>query len=294
MDTPKPRKANVEALGRHLQASLKQQRPRRWKMALGLILAVAVFVGALLWVMRPAPPIPLMAVMAWDDLYGPGEPITYRAQLEAVEPNEQVPAGMSIFFQSMAGPGEGTLLTGSADSRGLARVEGKAGPFLTIFVTPDKKRRTEDRAEIFLWPRETKIIAIDIESGLAEGWGEREISQLTPEKGAGEALEELLKKGYRPVYLAFQPQKLGEYRNLREWVHQQGFPAGPVLHRRHAEEGHAAILQDLARRFGSPVYLVTRDLARQKSATEWKGIVPLSWQNWPDVIQGVDRNETRP
>jgi hypothetical protein len=248
--SPAAKKAEAEQLAQRLRAEVRKRRPR---LLAWLAVAVALFAGLaglVLWRTWPRPEPPRLAVIAFDQLYGPA---TARrellAQLVPVEVGAEPPRldGFEVFFQERIP----TQLPNAAarSIRGVSDADGRvAAPqetsvlqgvltVITRHALTRPRHSTEDTARVYVRPQGTSVLAVDLASLTVDAdpkWGGVPADRIKIREGAAGALAKAA-KGQQVVYLALVLERPEEYRAVRGWVHYQasavrpGLPDGPVL-----------------------------------------------------------------
>lgn len=275
-----------------LRTTLRQRRPRFWRLAAFICLPLLIIGAFLLWLAWPRPPAARLLAVGLDTLVTTEEATALRARLEPLESTEAVPRtdGIEVwFFDADVGRRQ--------ETKALTNSQGEATPAWTLadgsqqatFLVRykgDKYRPGADDlgARLIRWPRDCKILLVDVEETLLEGHGEAlrlDDPVVKPPLAAAKALGEAA-KDHRLVYLADQPPRALDYRRSRQWVGSlfkvAGFPEGAILGRRayaepvSAAAARQALIKDLRNRFSGPLLAIvakgeTAEQLRQQGIT---------------------------
>ncbi len=245
---PEPKKPEDEVTQK-LRAGARKRRPLTWKGLLLLVALLLVPAGLWLWWIYPKPEPPRLDVAAFDQLGLAGQDIDLRAHLEPldVDPGTVNLAGFSLFFEENLVPGKsGKVRETTSERGGLAAVscrfpDGQQKNSFVVRLPGDKQRRGAiDRAQVFLLPKETPLLLVDVpilSSASAGDWQTKNPLDIKPLAEAAKALQIARKKKFQVVYLALAAERPLAYRKMRGWVEnlvngKNPFPAGPVLGRK--------------------------------------------------------------
>src|SRR5260370_39695636 len=210
---PEPKKPEDEVTQK-LRAGARKRRPLAWKGVLLVVALLLVPAGLWLWWIYPKPEPPRLDVAAFDQLGLAGQDIDLRAHLEPldVDPGTVNLAGFSLFFEENLVPGKsGKVRETTSERGGLAAVSGRFpdGQQKNSFVVRlpgDKHRRWAiDRAQVFLFPKETPLLLVDVpilSSASAGDWQTKNPLDIKPLAEAAKALQIARKKKFQAVYLA--------------------------------------------------------------------------------------------
>jgi hypothetical protein len=290
MSETKPPSASEE-LGKQLKQSLTSERPKPWKIVLGVLAICTALLGLLGWWFYPRPRLEPLQVVAMDVLAGMEGPVTLRAVLVA-PPDEETPrslAGHPVLFQDPPPllPQPGVKLhevrTVSKDA-GVVLTEWPApktpiGEVLVKQLDPEG-RPALDHARIFLIPRDGKLLLVDVDAFLVKGVADEQ---------ATEFLAKCAEEGWHIAYAAIGAATVQDYRSTRaELMRTPKLPRAPVLGRiSFATQTDDAARQDLLKSLpdakGDRLALVrTNAAAALARAAGWRAIV-VDLDKWKDV-----------
>jgi len=290
---PDPKKPEDE-ITQKLRAAARKRRPMTWQGLLVLLTLILVPAGLLTWlVLHRRPDPPRLDVVAFDQLGLAGQEVKLGAFLEPldIEPAKVDLSGYQVFFEQNVLPGAAKAgNTKETDSlrEGMASVswsfpEGGKNAFV-VRIPGDKQRRgAMDRGQVFLWPKDTPLLLVDVQSTLssakADDWKKKNPLEIKPVAEAAKALQTARQKKFQVVYLALAADRPLAYRKVRGWVENQvhgknPFPAGPVLGRTsYVADGesaaHLEILRGLKESFSGPLAAV---VGEREAAAVCRGI----------------------
>ena len=98
-----------DELERLLQESLRKQRPRRHRLALGILLSVAGIFAIMVWLLYPKGEPPHLIAVAFDDLSPAGKEVVLQGRLEPLADERAVLASQNMIFvdgQALLIPGQ--------------------------------------------------------------------------------------------------------------------------------------------------------------------------------------------
>jgi hypothetical protein len=302
---------------RLLRAAAKRKRP--W--TLGSLLITLLFLGlpiaVLVWWFWPRPePRPLL-VVGLDRLVRPDETPTLIglvdvAELEASRPNleERVVRLEAIDTANLVG-GKSIERTEKTDARGVARfawdkpLKHELTTFYLHHFDPVLQKPSKDSIRVFLWPRNAKVVAVDVASLSDAGeqlWQTERSGEHSPLPAALKALRAARAKGFRVVYLATDPERPLHYRLARGWVMNntlgadEAFPEGPVLGRTtYGEaldrgEARRRVVEELKQRYQGPIVGVVPDEAAAKTFRDAglsAVVAPPAGKDWDAVVKAL-------
>jgi hypothetical protein len=234
---------------RQLKANVGRRRPRYYR-TLGLILAIFGFGLALgAWLFWPRPSLPPLNVLACDQIAVPGETVRMEAWLAPKDPRIAAPnlGGLDISFEPLLPPARPGAPLPEEKSRSASNGHVQASitapggaeviEYQITHASPLPGQRTEDRARLFTWKPETKLLLVEVSAVAdagAEAWQDSRRDDIAVRPSAGEALQAAHAKHYQIVYVATGAAAPMAYRLMRAWVEtksQEGgpFPDGPVI-----------------------------------------------------------------
>src|SRR5262249_25247742 len=234
-----------------LRAAARKRRPVTWQALLVLLVVFLLPAGLFIWrVLKPRPDPPRLDVVAFDQLGLADHDVELRAFLEPldVEPAKVDLGGYPVFFEESRRPGAakaGKTKETASLREGMASVSwsfpnGVKNSFV-VRIPGDKQRRgAMDRGQVFLCPKDTSLLLVDVQSTLssakAEDWQRKNPLEIKPIAEAANALQTARQKKFQVVYLALAADRPLAYRKVRGWLENQvngknPFPAGPVLGR---------------------------------------------------------------
>ncbi len=297
-DTPPPPPAEAKETGKAperkpvdertvalLREAARRRRP--WR-PLTWVLAVVMFggpAGLLAWWLWPRKEYPRLVVTAFDQVAIPGQPVVCRSRLELFDVNKVDLktldlSGLEItvearWFGLRAGQ-KPALVKAKAQADGVATAEFTAPAdlsrfdFSVLFVQPDRRAESTDQARVFAWPRQTRIVLVDMAALTDVGvnlWEQGPLTDAPLLPGAARVLQSARKSGFAVAYLAVVPERALRYRYLRSWlerrstaVPQSGLPYGPLLGRLSVEPSADAnrAVAALLQRFAGPHVVLVR------------------------------------
>jgi hypothetical protein len=283
--------AKVEALADRLQTSLKRRRPRTWLVVVTAAVAALVLLVLLAWLLHNPTESPRLEVVALDAVVAQDDTPRLTAQLAFPDAGDYSPSllrGRScVFLDARAAliPGQQVAQrTATSDASGRAVAEWSRpapdGPeTITVrYVDARYKQGSDDQASLFLWPRDSKILLVDLETMAQiepDQWETAPPADIPLAPRAGEALQDAERKQYRVGYLALAPYRALTYRKVRGWVHapreKERLPRGPVLGRTEypgtlgTDEVRREQLKDLQTRFGGSITVIAKSPAAAQS-----------------------------
>jgi hypothetical protein len=313
-ETPAPKpKPDADALAHRLKQKLSKERPRPWRLVLGTMLVSIVLLGLLAWWMYPRPSPPPVGVLALDTLSNEDETPTAQAQilLPAGQTNERRLQDQDIVFvdgRLVLPPGESPRdVRVKSDARGRASVPWPRAPKAAMQevqvrqIDAQRKKGTSDSARQFIWPKQSKLVVVDVEETLAElepaQWNNAVPSEVALRGGATAALRSLQKQSTQVVYLALAGGDGHTLLKVRGWLasKSQGpdaLPAGPLLGRAKYPSSASVgderrdVLKRLQQQFSGEITVVvgsaeaaqvSRDLGLRtlvlgENGLDWKGV----------------------
>lgn len=243
---PRPAPPSADELGRKLQGSLSRRRFSAMRIILAaLVVSVLLLGGLALW-LYPRAPEPALQAIALDGAFRTGTPPVARARLlPLADAGEDVRLGGRVVVFVAGGPprpGEPPHeVKTESDERGWARADwpapAGAGPaeYLARHVDIRNRRGSTDRGRLFVWPKESTIVLIDIEEALAEAapphWNADTVEHVKLRAGAAEALRQFAKENVRVALLAAAAPTWPEFGRVRTWAERRLGPPGPVFGR---------------------------------------------------------------
>jgi hypothetical protein len=248
-----------------LREAARRRRPWNVGSCLLTVLLIAVPVGLLTWWFWPRALPPKMMVIAFDQVAVQGKPVTVRAATHPLEGDERW-GGLEVFFKELTLGAAPTAVPARTDPQGVAEVSWTpkgTGPVIqieAIYIDKDQRPPWDDKAQVrvFLWPRESRLLAVDVEP-LLKGKAD----------GAAAALAAARTAGWRIAYLAASADSPLAYRKLHHaaldlhTLEKQPLPDGPVLARLKLLDGTAeaearkALLASLQDAFAGPLLYVS-------------------------------------
>lgn len=267
MSDTKPSPGQSEALARQLKETLSRRRFQPWKVVFGaLVLASVVLFLMTYWMYPRSRPAP-MQVMALDSVTVVDEPPVVRAQLYAPDAGSASRLkGQTIIVQDQrllgAGgkPREVNVVT---DARGQASTDwpidnAPRAEYLVRYVDADQKSTTSDRARIFVFSKEARILIVDFDT----------IQSDAVDPKASESLARAAGDGWRVIYLSMATAKPQDFRDSVAWLarNQAKLPIGPVLGRLHysetedSEKARREALKGFEGRFKGPIIAVVKSV----------------------------------
>ena len=248
-DTPNNPPLDREEMARLLKATIRKRRSpylRTLTISLILILGVLILFAWLFW---PRPALPRLNLLAFDQVARPGETVQMEGWLTPQDARLVAPdlSELDVSFEPLAArarPGAAAQeikARSTTSGRVVASVPARDGEetieFTVSHVASRPRYRTEDRARLFVWKPQTRVLVVEVaalaEAG-PEAWQGNRIANIAVRKSAGEALKAARTKDYQIIYLATGASTPMAYRLMRAWVEsksQEGglFPEGPVL-----------------------------------------------------------------
>jgi hypothetical protein len=258
-----------------LRAAAHRRRPWTVGSCLLTLLLLAVPLGLLVWWLWPRSPPPRVGVIAFDQVAVQGGSVTCRAQVipaEPVEPGAEL-SGHELRF-ALRLPGKNVPEKG-AQQDAVTQADGSAAVNLVppgqvsrldLLVLPVADPKLRDRARIFAWPRQTRILLV-------------EVAALPPTRDklrpqAAQALHKAQTAKFAVGYVAIRAEGAVGYSKVRNELEAGtagpgGIPDGPVLGRLSVggnvtADGPAAVLAHLSG-FGGPVVVLVHDREAEKA-----------------------------
>jgi hypothetical protein len=291
-----------------LRASLRRSRPWTLPSCLLLLLLLGGGVGLLIWWMSPRSGGTALTVAAFDQVVVEGEKPTCRAKAEPLEAGGTVEGRDLTFEVRGAGPG-GAVAKARTGADGVASVTltfpvTRRAEFRVRHVFEDRQREAVDRARVFAFPREAKVLLVDV--GTLTTAGEKiyrtDFVEAPLLAGAAGALHAARGRKWSVVYLALGTVDGATYRRLRNWVERSavlgdaGIPDGPVLGQLSAPDAGEGPLPPgvlrLLKGFKGPLVLLSRDPGRLEAARA-AAIEPLAVgqgeRAWDEVAQRLPK-----
>jgi hypothetical protein len=295
LNKKKPSQPDDELTAR-LRTAARKRRPWTFSGACVTLVLILIPVGLCVWWFFPRPALPPLEIVAFDQLGLPGAEVTIYARLEPIQPQEELPslAGCAITFEDDLLPQQAAKerrqvqvhsdRQGAVSAAWLAPADKPVTAYVARQIGDRLRPGKFDRAQVFSWPAATPLLLVDVQETLAaapaDAWRNRNVLDIVPVAGAGEALQEARKNKYEVVYLATELDSGLIYRKLRGWVSNQGsrrqaFPAGPVLGRpsfgQEASQAREAVLRELRDQFTGPMATVvgTSEAAAVSRAVGW-------------------------
>jgi hypothetical protein len=316
---PKP---NADALAQRLQESLRRRRFRPWRIGALVFVAALLAAAALAWSLFHERPVLALQVVALASVVAAGEPAQARAVLVTAEaPDAPVPgAGHDMIFLPPAPPGatpvpEKTVTDreGYAAMRWPLPAAAREVSFLARHVDVRRRRGSTDSGHIYVWPRASVLLLLDVEEVLADvpaAWGRDPFAVALPLRpGAAEALH-TLRDEIHIVYLCPASASWLRFLRLRSGVEalfesQLPLPRGPVFGRLDfaradsADGVRRAAVAELRRHFDAPPLAVVNQTASLTLYQElgvrtlWLGPAPpaaplapaATWRDFPTAAR---------
>jgi hypothetical protein len=253
------------------------------------LLIFGVPLGLFAWWVWPRPPLPRLLVVTFDEMATPGEAVTLRAQLRPAEgePADARLDGQELYFSDPGGarlPGqEPWQLRTTSGPGGVATAQWQPPPGASVHLfrarlSGDRRRPpVDDQGRVFLWPRETPLLVVEVEPALtdapASAWEKQSVADIRRPPEPADALQAAEARKYRVVYLALTSGHPLVYHKVRDWAQMRpgprdkALPLGPVLGRpSYAADMDAArarreVLDELKKQFQGPRVAVTRQPA---------------------------------
>ncbi len=276
MAPPEPKKPDPLVL---LARASAAKRRRSWLPSIILVLLVAALLGGLAWWIWPRGGYPAVALAAFDQIVLPGKEASLTLRLEPIEPVEgDAHLAGSKLFLLLAGSQDYDELEAGAD--GFAGIEKRLPPDLERIDldvrfpgVSGRRRGTQTRGQVFVWPADARLLVVDADTALAEGdmavlWRANNLDlKLRPDVAA---TLQAASRSYRIVYWSGGADGVLRYNKVRAWLSslantpKEGLPLGPLLAPASVPEDQRerfpeTALADLGGRFKGPGVGVTRD-----------------------------------
>jgi hypothetical protein len=240
---------------------------RRARLLVALILAL-LLVGLAAWLVWPRAQVPLLLVVAYDQVAVAGKMITLHAAAVPKGGGQTHWAGRDVYFEQARGqvPGSsGTTKKAKTDDNGFAaveyRFEATPRPVDVEVRYVDETQRppwfANNQSRIFVWGEASRILVLDIEPWLKQNQDWTAVAK---------ALTAAADKGWHIVYLCVGPEPPFAYQGARAAGRQLigAAPDGPILPRsafpgQPSTQGapdNGEILIDLQNRFAGPVLFI--------------------------------------
>jgi hypothetical protein len=257
-----------------------------WLVLLAGLLAIFV------WWIWPRSVPPRLFVLTFDQVTTPQAEVVLRGQLWPEKDQTGVSlTGFELFFEKIGrprpagqNPWQAKAVTGPdgmAQTTAPAVADAGVTDFIVRFAGQGRGQGGDDRARLFVWPAESPLLLVSVESALTdaspEAWQERAAPEIPRLPEAAEAL--LKVDSQRIVYLVLKADHPLGYRKACDWVQRRPtgkelpFPDGPVLGRPSyaadmtEAQARLTILEELRRRFHAPLTAVTRST---QEAEAWR------------------------
>jgi hypothetical protein len=208
-----------------------------------LVLVLVALPICLLW---PEPEEPQLILAASDGVTLPGVETPVCARVEPVS-EARAHAALSdrnVYFHDLQANWEEQVTT---DRAGVAILRRSFSPLterVEIIVRypgdGERRRGTQAKARVFVWPPETPLLLVDIDQTLPDGNGlalwDADNQEIRPRPGMVAALQAARAK-LRIVYLSTAADRPSRHNTLRAWLERgwapepEQFPDGPVLTR---------------------------------------------------------------
>jgi hypothetical protein len=242
--TPERSKKKNAAMAQLLKASFQDKRRSPWRLVY-IAVGLMVVLGFLLWWFGPEPVPAQLLMAAYDAVVLPDGAVELCAALAPLPPDETKHdlSGCELFFQASTNTRLLGKVTTGPDSvaRLSARFDAQPRPIIVTVRYPgikDRQRGAQAESKVFVWPRESQCLFVDVDHTLAAGdedslWRLNNFD-LHPRAGAAAALNSLAATN-RVVYLSTSANSVRRYGKLRAWLSQarsageQRFPEGPLL-----------------------------------------------------------------
>jgi hypothetical protein len=304
-----------DELSQRLQDALRQRRPRPLRIVVVVVGLALAMLGFLAWWLYPRPAPPRLGVIAFDQVGVAGENVTLAGGLE-LAPGETRTAplqNLELVFEDGKlawKPGEQakqtvvkTAVDGYASCLWKFPADFTQGDFIVRRIGTLESPGTEDRGRVVLWPRESRLVLVQIEQTLTpardSNWENDDLLDIRAAAGAAETLAALEAAKYHVTYLALDADRPLFYQKMRRWVTIRTragpvrFPAGPVLARFPLKQDAkpwqqtAAVLKE---KYAGPHLAIagTIDAAQQLHAAGFTVYFLGQGQNLP---QGIERLE---
>ncbi|HYT88466.1 MAG TPA: hypothetical protein VEL76_07140 [Gemmataceae bacterium] len=260
-----------------LRQAAKRRRPWTRLTWLIVLLCCAIPLGLGAWVFWPRSPPLALVVIAFDEVVVQGETASSRGQLVPVEADragvrlegyeltfEEQPFGALIGRQPVRRLAKTTAEGSASVEWGFAAV-GRFD-FLVRYVRPDRESEAVDRGRVFAWPKETKLLLVDVAALTEKGeklWADERVPNAVVLPDASTTLQTAQKAKWAVVYLALPATRGTIYRQVRNWTTRHTLPPngvlpdGPALGRLSVSGGGSDGILALLKRFdGPPVVIV--------------------------------------
>jgi hypothetical protein len=279
-----------------------------WLVLLAGLLALFV------WWIWPRPVLPRLLVLTFDQVTTTEGEVVLRGQLWPEKDQTGVSlTGFELLFEKIGrpraagqSPWQAKAVTGPdgmAQTTAPVVADSAVTDFIVRFAGQGRGQGGDDRARLFVWPANTPLLLVSVESALTdappEAWQERAAPEIPRLPEAAKALEWVLavprEFKNKVVYLALRADYPLGYRKVCDWIQRRPtarempFPDGPVLGRPSYVTGMTeadalrAILAELQSRFHGFLTGVTRNAQEAKAWSKAGLETILISKNGPDL-----------
>jgi hypothetical protein len=304
------RKKPLDAFFVLAKASFGDRRHRSPVRIIVAVLLLALLLALPTYLVWPGPEQPPLLLAAFDQVALPGETISLCARVEQLGAEKTTAnlARCELYFHDLQSDWRQESATDRDGMAALQRSFAAANAPVEIMVRypgdGQRQHGTQAKSRVFVWPPESSLLVVDVESTLADAdgatlWTANNLD-IRPRPGVVASLRAARAK-YRIGYLCAGADRPSRYNKLRAWLEggwapeQEQFPDGPLLARTcglpvsETAKYLQATLNDLRGRFRGTTVGITgdRDNARLFHEAGWRTFLLGDIGDAPEGVTAV-------